>query len=126
MDSRSRGLIDYAARQNAGRALHARQQKLPAEALRLLAEEVIARLASRYASQPDPDVHVPTQEGIIALADALLSKDADAALAYVLDLKRQGIPRDTVYLGYLAGAARILGDRWTNDDISFTNVTIVP
>jgi len=78
----------------------------------------------RYASRPVPDDHVPTQEGIEELADALLSKDADAGLNYVLDLKRQGIPLDTVYLGYISGAARVLGERWVNDEIPFTDVTI--
>ncbi len=122
MDAQSRVLVDNTARLNAGRALSARREKLPQDALRLLAEEVIARLASRYASQPID--HTPTDEGIAALADALLASDSDAGLNFVLDLKRKGIPRDTVYLGYISGAARLLGERWVNDDITFTDVTI--
>ncbi len=122
MDAQGRVLVDDTARLNAGRALSARQEKLPQDALRQLAEEVIARLASRYASRHID--HTPSERGIADLADALLDSDSDAGLDYVLDLKRKGIPRDTVYLGYISGAARLLGERWVNDDITFTDVTI--
>lgn len=124
MNSGARSLFDNTTRVSAGRAIFTQKKKLPAEAVRLLAEEVIERLASRFAERGKQDDNAPKDEDITALADALVAPDADAALEFVLDLQRRGVPLDTVYLGHIAGAARILGERWVNDQIPFTDVTI--
>lgn len=124
MNAQSIGLVDYDAGRRANEALSVRQEKLPADALRLLAEEVIARLASRYTELPEPDLQPPADSAIDALADDLLAPDQELALNSVLALKSSGVPGDVLYLGYIAGAARRLGDRWVRDEIPFTDVTI--
>lgn len=115
--------VDNEARARALEAVSFRQKKLPEDALRLLAHEVISRLASKYGSV-EPDLTTPSDREIDELADALIADDPDAGLSFVLDLRRQHISRDKIYLQYIAGAARRLGERWTQDEVPFTDVNI--
>lgn len=123
LDSSAGLYFDNEARARAHEAVSLRQQKLPEDALRVLAQEVIARLASR-CTVAEPDLSAPTDGDIEFLADALISDEPDAGLSFVLDLRRQDISRDVVYLGYIAGAARCLGERWVSDEIPFTDVNL--
>ena len=124
MASRTGSTVDFDAGVRAREAMSLRAKKFPADALRLLAEEVLNRLASRYKASVEPADGVPTDEAIDQLVDALLSSDADAGLFYVVDLQEQGVDRDTIYLSFLAGAARRLGERWMADVLSFADVTM--
>ena len=116
--------VDFDARVRADEAVSLRAKKFPAEALRLLAEEVLSQLARRFVAPPKPEPGAPTEESINDLADALLSRNSDEGLAYIVGLQNQGVSRDTIYLSYLAGAARRLGERWSADTVSFTDATI--
>jgi len=116
--------VDLDARVRAHEALSFREEKFPNDALRLLAEEVLSRLASRFVEVPQAENDAPSDESIDALADALISKDDNEGLNFVMALQKQKVDRDTIYLGYLAGAARCLGERWVADTLSFTDVTL--
>jgi len=124
MNSQTVSSVDFDARLRAHEAVSLRARKLPADALRLLTEEVITRLASRFVSPVIPEDGVPTHEAIDTLADSLIADDPDEGLSYVVALQAQGVCRDTIYLSYLAGAARCLGERWMADSLSFTDVTL--
>lgn len=124
MNAQTIGSVDLEAGRRAHSALATLEEKLPPDALRMLAQEVIVRLASRYNEHSTSETRQPTDREINTLADALLSDDRDKALKIVLALKAEGVPRDTLYLGYIAGAARCLGVRWERDEVPFTDVTI--
>jgi MerR family transcriptional regulator, light-induced transcriptional regulator len=85
---------------------------LPDTAVHALAAEVITRLERRGASGPE---RLPPQSEIEALCDALVSPREDAAADLVLQARLRGMSIDMVYLGYLATAARLLGERWDQD-----------
>lgn len=65
------------------------------------------------------DEHTPTR-----LADMVLAGQGDDALAFVHALLADGLPLESIFLDLLGPAARVLGKRWEEDTISFTEVTI--
>lgn len=92
-------------------------------AARGLAEDVIARLLQKSdLRQPQPVQSAPSE--IDALCDALLSSEPGAGLAFVEDLHARGTGSDSLYLDYVAAAARCLGERWVDDRVSFVEVTL--
>jgi MerR family transcriptional regulator, light-induced transcriptional regulator len=48
----------------------------------------------------------------------------EAAVDFVSDLLRQGVPFRSILLDLMAPAARELGERWVNDSTSFVEVTL--
>ena len=84
----------------------------------VLAREVISRLAARI---DEPELQHTIAED---LADALASRDDTAAMRKVMRLVAAGHDVETLYLTYLAGAAHLLGKRWTQDALSSAQVTI--
>ena len=124
MSSQFGSTLDADAHLRAHEAVSLRARKFPADALRQLAEEVLTRLASRFQSAPLPLEGVPSDDAIDALAESLISSDSNEGLSFVISLQKQGVCKDTIYLGYLAGAARRLGERWVEDTLSFADVTL--
>ena len=115
--------FDYDAFTRARNSLDLRKKKLDPEALRLLSEEVISRLAKRY-SKADAKADIPSSEEVDTLCTTLLSSDPDAASDYILGLRAAGKPTETIYMDYIAEAARRLGQWWEEERVSFTDVTI--
>ena len=96
---------------------------LPEELVENLAREVILRVASKERSLD----HVPqaaTQEDVKALCFAFVSDDEDAAAQIISDLRAVGVRPEDIYLKRLAAAARLLGEMWVNDEMSFAQVTV--
>lgn len=54
---------------------------------------------------------------------ALLSNDGATSAEEIISTLAKDTTREVIYLGYLAAAARMLGDWWTEDRVSFTDVT---
>ncbi|MEO1639282.1 MAG: cobalamin B12-binding domain-containing protein [Pseudomonadota bacterium] len=98
-------------------------QTLPQEAVEALAREVVRRLAFRIPRVLNPD-QLPTDGDINRLCAALLSSDEEAADRFILAARRDGAAIDVIYLGYVAGAARRLGEMWDKDEVSFLEVTL--
>lgn len=98
------------------------KSKLPEDSVRLLADEVIARLASRVREAPT-DFHVKPSD-IDKLARALIAADSNEAARFIQRLRDRGARVEHVYLGYLAPAARLLGEWWVEDEVTFMSVTI--
>lgn len=119
----SHQFFDFEAGEKARTAISLMEQKLPGDALELLAKDVVNSLAKRCASLI-PSVASPPEAEIDGLCDALISSDPDAALELVLEFRTRGTTTEAIYLGYIAGAARRLGDRWENDEASFVDVSI--
>lgn len=103
--------------------LQERGAHLPEAAVRALAREVIGRL-DRCKAVADPADTAPQPDQIIQLCDALLGADNDAAHGLVMAARGDGMPIETLHLGYIAEAARLLGTRWENDEASVSQVII--
>lgn len=97
------------------------KSQLPVDDVHSLAREVIRRLADRKPSEPVPS---PADEDIEALCHALLDDDDAAGLDFIQGLRADGASVEAVYLTYLAGAARMLGDWWEQDRISFAGTAL--
>jgi len=54
---------------------------------------------------------------------ALLSKEGRASAEEMISTLAKNTTTEVIYLKYLAAAARMLGDWWTEDRVSFTDVT---
>lgn len=115
--------FDRSEYQKADAAFRRAEKALPQEAVTSLAREVVRRLAFRAPHVTKAEA-LPTSDDIEALCEALLSPDDGAADALILTARRDGVPIDVIYLSYVAGAARCLGDKWDSDVISFLQVTL--
>ncbi|MFN6924934.1 MAG: B12-binding domain-containing protein [Tabrizicola sp.] len=103
--------------------LERRGQQLPVAALRILAREVILRV-SRAGMHSERRTNLSLRSEIDLLCDALLSRDETAAADLVLQARLGGMPTDTLYHLYIAGAVRQFGDRWERDEATAAQVII--
>lgn len=98
-------------------------EKLPEELVVDLAREVIMRVASKE----DELSHIPlvtTQADLESLCEALISNERHAAANMINGLRADGVRVEDIYIKQLAGAARMLGDWWVSDKVSFSQVTV--
>lgn len=98
------------------------REKLPQDAFATLAREVIRRL-SDHPVVASGSILFPSDAKIDELAHALMQPDADAGIAFIEHIQAQGASVETLYIAYLAEAAKTLGDWWNEDKVSFTEVT---
>lgn len=95
---------------------------LPQDAVRSLAEEALVRVA---AAAERPSVTPPSHgEQIEQLCMALIAADPGAGGRFVAEIRDAGTTVEDLYLDYLAPAARRLGDWWSDDEVSFLDVTL--
>lgn len=99
------------------------QELLPTDTARSLAENVISRLTLK-ASWAELRAPIPEEADIDAFCDALLDDDPATAAALIARLRAEGASPDTIYLGYVGGAARRFGERWIDDTATFMDVTL--
>jgi methanogenic corrinoid protein MtbC1 len=94
----------------------------PLHLLAGLAHEVVRRIAYQ---ERDADAlpHSPSPEDVEDLCMALLSKEGRASAEEMISTLAKNTTTEVIYLKYLAAAARMLGDWWTEDRVSFTDVT---
>ena len=109
--------------EKAYREIASLKARLPEDAVASLAREVIFRVSNRAVELKIKALE-PSASQIEGLAFALISKEAGAGAQLVLDATAAGMDIETVYLRYLAGAARLLGELWDNDRVSFAEVAI--
>jgi MerR family transcriptional regulator, light-induced transcriptional regulator len=117
------GVFDRSAYQNATQQLRLVETELPQDAISNLAREVVRRLAFRMPRHENV-ADLPTQSEIDLLCAALLSGDDRAADQFILAARRDGVDVGAISRGYVAGAARKLGQMWDDDRISFIDVTL--
>ncbi len=66
----------------------------------------------------------PTEADIAYFADLTLAHDPTRSWQYVDHLRRHGINIEAILLELFTPAARLLGDRWSDDTLSFVDVTV--
>jgi methanogenic corrinoid protein MtbC1 len=99
------------------------KERLPEASVVSLAQEVLKRVTERATRLQVAPVEA-SKADIEALAEALISEDAEVALQQSLGLQRAGHSAEAVYLTYLGGAARLLGHWWDESKVSFVDVTV--
>ncbi len=95
----------------------------PREFLLDLAGDVLKNITRRALEVSDP-VANPSAEQIKTLSEALISDDDTAGAAFIASIQNEGASPETVYLKYLAEAARLLGKWWEEDQVTFATVTL--
>ena len=130
MKSDDASLIDVGVFARAKEIFTAPSDRLPAEAVQALASEVIARLSCRgeAAKSEGAATEVAIDRrmdlGIDRLCRALLAVDDREATDLVMEAHSQGASVEMLYLGYLAEAARRLGQWWQDDRVGSVEVVI--
>jgi methanogenic corrinoid protein MtbC1 len=66
----------------------------------------------------------PTHEEMFAFCDAVLSPDDAAPMRMIAQLRARGFGLESLLLNLMTPTARRLGDLWTSDALSFTDVTV--
>lgn len=99
------------------------RERLPADTLEALAEDVVTVLSSRLGGQVAIEAQVP-EDAFQDFVQALLSPDPHSAADLIDAVRADGMSLETIYLGYLARSARELGARWDEDRVDFAQVTV--
>lgn len=102
----------------------AKRGAFPPDAVGALATDIVRRLADLRSQDPDFDTARIDESTIADFCDALVRPGSDASLRFIQDRRAEGVTRQSVYLGYITGAARHLGKGWEEDRFSFLQVTI--
>jgi methanogenic corrinoid protein MtbC1 len=99
-----------------------KRRGFPPEAIETLADDIVRGLARMQVNQPRFDAASISEESLAAFCDALVMPDTRAALDFIEARRAEGVTRQDVYLGYIAAAARRLGEGWESDRLSFVDV----
>ena len=87
-----------------------------------LADEAVRRISRRATGLDDPE-QAPCADEVERLCTALMSGGDATPAEDIMNTLAKTTSREVIYLQYLAAAARMLGDWWTEDRVSFTEVT---
>lgn len=102
----------------------AKRRTLAPDAVETLTGDIVRRLTTLAPDQigtaPDPIAG----DSVAAFCAALIKPGADAALQFIDARRAEGVTRHDIYLGYIAAAARELGDAWDHNRMSLSEVTI--
>lgn len=99
-----------------------KRKVLAPQAVADLAKDIVRRVSTmKHPARADSDELVP-EASVSLFCDALVQPSAAAALQFILDRQAEGVGRQAILYGYLAGAARMLGTRWEADEASFSDV----
>lgn len=94
------------------------------DAMEALATDILKRLADATSREPALVAADVDAESVAAFCEALIEPEPGAALRFIEDRRAEGLTRHGVYLGYVAAAARVLGEGWDADRLSLADVAI--
>lgn len=87
--------------------------------------EIIPRLLLLHGPGEDCGPAIPPSNADVAFfAQLLLATELDAAASFVSALQAKGASTEMLFMQVFAPAARLLGDLWREDLVSFAEVTI--
>lgn len=93
--------------------------------LATLEQQIIPRLVRAYGGERcGGERFPPTKSEIEAFAALVIASDSTAALRFIEDLGREGVTVEDILLRLVGPTARLLGERWLNDELSFAEVTV--
>jgi methanogenic corrinoid protein MtbC1 len=92
--------------------------------MRTVEDEIIPRLVRAHGPAPQPAETFISPEEVERFTDQLLNADDSALHQSLQELRQRGVSVQAVFLDLLTPAARRLGDFWTCDSCSFTDVTV--
>jgi methanogenic corrinoid protein MtbC1 len=95
--------------------------KQPSFSVETSAREVIQR---RQDQGENTSIDNPSRLQIELLCRALIAEDEQAAAQFIDNIRVAGASAECTYLRYLADAARMLGEWWDRDLISFAQVAV--
>ena len=87
-------------------------------------EALAAQVLSLVATKADVSPGGVRDDLLQALVDAVLAFDPAQRRAALTAFSRAGISKETIVDHYIPAAARLLGDDWCSDGLSFADVTI--
>ena len=99
---------------------------------RIVSADIVPRLLRLQTEVPTKipadaeliEALAPSSADVSTLADIVLGTDLEAAAAFVLGLRDQGLAMETLFIELLEPTARHLGDMWDNDECDFIDVTL--
>jgi len=109
-----------------GRAAPSSPQNLRA----IVEYEIIPRLMLAHSDGSDrPAADVPVEfsindDTVRYFAELTLTRDADVLSAFVAGLMERNFTLENIYMELVVPAARLLGTFWSEDSVSYTDVTI--
>ena len=101
-----------------------KRQTFAPEAVQALAGDVLRRLAANLNKNDSADDTMITAKSVDEFCDVLVQPETAPAREFIEARRAEGVTKMGVYLGYISSAARRLGERWDDDELSFLEVTI--
>jgi len=101
-----------------------KRDALNPDAIEALTADIVQHLAEGAPYRPAFEAADISAESLDAFCDALVEPDPAVALDFIEARRAEGVTRQGVYLGYVAAAARRLGEGWDEDRFSLLDVTI--
>lgn len=94
------------------------------EAIKALASNVVRRLSCAASPATRLGEVVVSKDLLEAFCAALVRPTPFAAHQFIAERRAEGVTRQALYLGYICGAARRLGEAWDENRLTFMEVTI--
>ncbi|MEM9427534.1 MAG: cobalamin-dependent protein [Pseudomonadota bacterium] len=96
------------------------KSQLPVPHVESLAREVIRQMTDHGSRDL---IQSPDIAKIEELSTALVSSDDQSGARFIREVRAEGATDESVYLNYLAAAARMLGEWWEDNRVNFVQVT---
>lgn len=98
---------------------------LASDVLEQFARDVVERVSERVSGHSEAARMSIDVEDVAAFCDLLQMPDQPrVALDFIAARRAEGVSLEDVYLGYIGGAARLLGERWEDDRMTPLQVTV--
>lgn len=99
-----------------------KRKALAASSVQDLARDIVRRVSNMKHVAKDAPAAFVAEESVAGFCDVLMEASSTAALEFIRARQAEGASHQVILYGYLAEGARLLGDRWEADEISFLDV----
>lgn len=116
--------LDIDIFQSAAALFIKKRSALPIHNVKGFAAEVVQRIGATGADTNFVDDTKISVKRLEQFCDVLLQPFPAKALAFAAALQAEGVTPQVLRYGYFAAAARLLGERWDQDKVTFMEVTV--